>query len=547
MASRIDRGVRTVDVQKIVGSVSRWQNLRSDFFYRTGRAVTQRFQRVGQALAAGKVLPPLELYKLRRPTVGPGDPPPSEYYVVDGHHRVAMARRLGQDFFDARVIEYTAGQRPPLGPEGDETKLAHALRSVRLFRDAPADDLLSLWRCLFEAPVRAGDVICRRGDPGERFYVIKSGSVEVRLGTGQTGMLLYRLGPGDCFGEMSLLVGSVRSADVVAVEDGVLWVLERSDFERVLNTSVSMLRAMNRSLAERLAMATDVIEQTELIGPRSGPAGLQFGPYRVLAQIGSGGMAVVYSAARESDGLTVALKVLPVSWGEAPELRARLERESAILRQLEHPGVIRMLDVGSVSDRMGGGTYVVMEWLPDGLDRVLRAQYPQPLDVARALTISLGVADALAAVHAAGLMHRDVKPSNILLRSDGQPVLTDFGVAAAIVDVMTEYRLTPPNVLVGTADYLAPEAIGGGAIDGRVDLYALGVVLYEMLTGFVPFAGRAPVDTLRAQREEPVPPLPKTVPAVVRAVVERALAKNPDERFASASEMGAALRSASTH
>jgi serine/threonine protein kinase len=308
-----------------------------------------------------------------------------------------------------------------------------------------------------------------------------------------------------------------------------------------------MLRAMNRSLAERLAMATDVIEQTELIGPRSGPAGLQFGPYRVLAQIGSGGMAVVYSAARESDGLTVALKVLPVSWGEAPELRARLERESAILRQLEHPGVIRMLDVGSVSDRMGGGTYVVMEWLPDGLDRVLRAQYPQPLDVARALTISLGVADALAAVHAAGLMHRDVKPSNILLRSDGQPVLTDFGVAAAIVDVMTEYRLTPPNVLVGTADYLAPEAIGGGAIDGRVDLYALGVVLYEMLTGFVPFAGRAPVDTLRAQREEPVPPLPKTVPAVVRAVVERALAKNPDERFASASEMGAALRSASTH
>jgi CRP-like cAMP-binding protein len=538
MAARVDRGILTVDVHKVVGSVSRWSNLRSDFFYRHGRAITQRFERVGQAMAAGKVLPPLELYKLRRRGARANEPQPSEYYVVDGHHRVAMARRLGQDFLDARVIEYTAGRQQ----QGDETRLSHALRSVRLFRDAPADDLLNLWRQLKEETVRAGTVVCRRGEPGERFYVIKSGSVDVRLGPGQDGVLLYRLGPGDCFGEMSLLVGSVRSADVVAVEDGVLWALERSDFERVLNTSVSLLRAMNRSLAERLAMATDVIEQTELIGPRSGPAGLRFGPYRVLAQIGSGGMAAVYSAARESDGLTVALKVLPVSWGEAPELRARLERESAILRQLEHPGVIRMLDVGSVSDRLGGGTYVVMEWLPDGLDRVLRAQYPAPLGVERAVELACGVADALGAVHAAGMAHRDVKPSNILLRSDGQPVLTDFGVAAAIVDVMTEHRLTPPNVLVGTADYLAPEAIAGGPVDLRSDLYALGVVLYEMLTGFVPFAGRAPVDMLRAHREEPVPPLPETVPPPVRAVVDRALAKNPADRFASASDMAAALR-----
>ena len=127
-------------------------------------------------------------------------------------------------------------------------------------------------------------------------------------------------------------------------------------------------------------MATNVIEQAERMGARAGPAGLRFGPYRVLAQVGVGGMAVVYSAARESDGLTVALKVLPAGWGVAPELRARLERESTIMRRLQHPSVIRLLDVGAVADQLGGGTYIAMEWIPDGLDRVLRAQFPEPLE-----------------------------------------------------------------------------------------------------------------------------------------------------------------------
>src|SRR5207237_4821075 len=144
--------------------------------------------------------------------------------------------------------------------------------------------------------------------------------------------------------------------------------------------------------------------QTERMGARPGPAGLRFGPYRVLGQVGVGGMAAVYSAARESDGRTVALKVLPAGWGAAPELRARLERESAIMRRLQHPGVIRLLDVGAVGDHLGGGTYIAMEWIPDGLDRVLRARFPEPLEQSPAIRIAIGLADALAAIHAAGLV-----------------------------------------------------------------------------------------------------------------------------------------------
>ncbi len=340
---------------------------------------------------------------------------------------------------------------------------------------------------------------------------------------------------------MSLLSGAPRSADVVALEDSVVWVLARSDFDAVVNESVPLLRALNRSVVQRLSMATDVIEQSRYGGAGAGTVGLRFGPYRVIAQLGAGGMAVVYSAVHEVTGVVVALKVLPASWGTAPELKARLNREAAILRRIEHPGVIRLLDIGAVADRLGGGTYIAMEWLPDALDRVLCAQFPEPMGYPAALRIAATVAEALGAVHAAGLIHRDLKPSNILLRADGQPVLTDFGLAAALATTMSEQRLTPPNVLVGTADYLAPEVIAGQPVDARADLYALGVVLFEMLTGFVPFAGRDPLQMLRAHLDEAVPPLPPALPPAVHAIVHQALQKNPRDRYATADEMAAAL------
>jgi serine/threonine protein kinase len=134
-----------------------------------------------------------------------------------------------------------------------------------------------------------------------------------------------------------------------------------------------------------------------------------------------------------------------------------------------------------------------------------------------------------------------VKPSNILLRADGSPVLTDFGLAVALAEVARVRRLTPSNVIVGTADYLSPEQIAGGMVDGRADIYSLGVVLYEMLSGYVPFAGRDPMDTLKAHLEEPPPALPEDVPIGARAIVDKALKKRPDERFPSAAEMKAAL------
>jgi len=422
-----------------------------------------------------------------------------------------------------------------------ELQLAHALRSVLLFREVPAADLAAIWRHLSEVRLPAGTVLFQRGEPGDRFYVIQAGTLEVRLGLGPTDIPLRRLGPGDFVGELALLTGEPRSADVVVAEDAVLWALDHVDFEDLLSRSVPLLRALNRALCDLVARLT---LEVEAASARRGVAGLRFGPYRVIEQIGVGGMAVVYSAVHVTSETAVALKVLPVAWGSAPELHERLGREAAALQRINHSNVIKVLDVGEVETHLGGGCYLAMEWLPNALDRVLRAQYPEPLPTTTALRLAHGVAQGLSAVHTAGLVHRDVKPSNILLRADGSPVLADFGLVAVLTDIMQGYRLTPSNVIVGTADYLSPEQIAGLPVDGRGDIYSLGVVLYEMLAGYVPFAGRDPLDILHAHVEEPPPPLPSTVPSAASAIVERALQKRPGDRFASATAMASALEAA---
>jgi hypothetical protein len=429
------------------------------------------------------------------------------------------------------------------GSRRDEARLAHALRSVPLFRDVPVDDLVAIWRCLQEVRAPAGSVICEHNAPGDCMYIVQAGEIEVRLGLDEAGVHLRRGGPGDFVGEMALLTGAPRSADVVVVEDAVLWSLDRADFEAVMARSPSLARALNRQLAERLGLITRLVGQR---GARAGagPAGMRFGPFRVVEQLGAGGMAVVYSAVHETADTSVALKVLPAAWGAAPELRARLQREADALRSIAHPNVVSVLTIGEVEPVLGGGCFIALEWLPQALDRVLRAQYPEPLRPATALRIARGVAAGLSATHRVGLLHRDVKPSNVMLRADGTPVLTDFGLATALAETAVAHRLTPSNVIVGTADYMAPEQTDGAPPDPRSDIYALGVVLYEMLTGQVPFAGREPTQTFRAHREEPPPPLPPEVPAAAARIVATALSKRPDERFGSAADMVAALDAA---
>ncbi len=425
----------------------------------------------------------------------------------------------------------------------DEARLAHALRSVPLFRDVTPEDLIAIWRCLQAVRAPRGSVICEMGAAGDAMFVVQSGELEVRLGLDENGVPIRRAGPGDFVGEMALLTGEPRSADVVAIDDTVLWVLERRDFD-VLMERNSLARSLNRALAERVGLMTRIVAAQSPFGGAASVVGMRFGPFRVVEQLGAGGMAVVYAAVHDRSGASVALKVLPAAWGSSPELGARLKREADLLGRLDHPNVVSLVEVGDVDARLGGGRYIAIEWLPQGLDRVLRARFPEPLSAGGATRIARGIADALAATHEAGLLHRDVKPSNVRLRADATPVLIDFGLAAHLEEQAARERLTPSHIVVGTADYMAPEQIDGAAPDPRSDLYALGATFYEMLAGHVPFAGREPMAALEAHRREPPPPLGEEIPATLRAIVTRALAKRPEERFPDARSMAEALASA---
>jgi len=263
--------------------------------------------------------------------------------------------------------------------------------------------------------------------------------------------------------------------------------------------------------------------------------GKQLGSYKIEAILGSGGMAVVYRALQD-DGKAVALKVLFPPPSAGVEIRLRFEREARTAARLNHPGIVRVLDAGQIDDYAYlAMTYIEGQTLADHLAQ----QHNSPMDEATAADIAWQIADALYYAHSQGVVHRDVKPSNILLTPDGRALLTDFGVAQALDDP----ALTRTGHTVGTPTYMAPEqASGDQPIDGRADLYALGVVLYHIVTGRTPFQGTTP-QVLHAHIYDS-PPSPSSVAQVspaMEAVILKSLAKDASQRFQTGAAMAQAL------
>jgi eukaryotic-like serine/threonine-protein kinase len=260
--------------------------------------------------------------------------------------------------------------------------------------------------------------------------------------------------------------------------------------------------------------------------------------YVVEAQIGRGGMATVWRAHDTVLNRTVALKRLRAGLRDDTESMARFSREARTVARLSHPGIVRLLDMGEDDD----GPYLVME-LVDGEDlntRIGREGPMAPRDVAR---IGAQVASTLAFAHRHGVIHRDIKSQNVLIDRAGNAKLADFGIAQ-LLEVSGESRLTRSGMMVGTSDYLAPEQAEGRPVDGRTDTYSLGIVLWECLTGELPFPGENFVAVAMRQLNDPLPD-PRTrvpeIPAGLAECVLRAAAKNPDERFASAEDFAAEL------
>jgi serine/threonine-protein kinase len=270
--------------------------------------------------------------------------------------------------------------------------------------------------------------------------------------------------------------------------------------------------------------------------------------FEILAVLGEGGTGIVYDALRLPERERVALKVLHNHLLGDRQIRGRFEREARILRRLHGPHVCPILEFGELPDPRRDGQSVLYMALPkiDGppLDAVLRRE--GPLTIARSLDIMLQVLDALKLAHAQGVIHRDLKPANVLLRGGSHVIVVDFGLAKIIAGEAGTTILTAHNMVCGTPEYMAPEQARGDELDARCDVYAAGVMLYELLTGSVPFGGATPLNVLTAHLTTPAEPPRTRAPArgispALEAVVMHAMAKDPAHRYPSAAAVSAAL------
>jgi predicted Ser/Thr protein kinase len=259
------------------------------------------------------------------------------------------------------------------------------------------------------------------------------------------------------------------------------------------------------------------------------------GRFRIERLLGRGGMSSVWQAYDEELGRPVAIKLLHARRLESADSVDRFEREARTLALLAHPGIVTVIDRGETDGR----PFIVCE-LVDGRDLHERISLEGRLPIREALAIAVQVASALAYAHGRGVIHRDVKPHNVLLTADGHAKLTDFGIAR----VDDAPALTNPGRVLGTGDYVAPEQAQGLPLDGRADIYALGALLYHCLTGVPPYRGASFVEIAGQHLRAPVPEVQARCLEAsdgVAAIVSRALAKRPDDRFADVGQMQAAL------
>ena len=286
----------------------------------------------------------------------------------------------------------------------------------------------------------------------------------------------------------------------------------------------------------------------EELDPDELPVGTKLaGRYRIGKRIGLGGMAQVYEAEHTTITRPVAIKVLSGEFTKRPAVVVRFLQEARASSQVAHENVVEVTDFGETED---GRPFIVMEYLEgESLSATLLAE--GPFDWARTRGVLLQILGALEAAHAHRVIHRDMKPGNCfrIHRHDNPDFIKvlDFGIAKVLREDGTGISLTAQGTVMGTPDYMSPEQCRGTKVDARADLYALGVMTYEMLTGKLPFAAKHPVDVMHMHVFEVAPPIREVapdveVPAAAMKIVKRAMAKDPDDRFPDATAFAAAVR-----
>jgi serine/threonine protein kinase len=387
---------------------------------------------------------------------------------------------------------------------------AKFLKTVPAFRSLATREVERLSSQCEPMSFGPGQKILERGDPGDSMFVIQRGEVKVPIVDDQgREKFVARLGPSEFFGEMALLTGEPRNADVIA------------------ETAVEVLRILREPLQDFLHKNTAVASfLTELLGQRlqQGDKIKQVGKYRLVGELGRGGMALVYEGLHPQLNTAVAIKMLSHELVYDEEFASRFKEEAKILAGLKHENIVEVID----TEEAYATFFIIMEKVSGTvLSRMIDTRGVLPFDDTRSILRQLG--SALDYAHTHGIIHRDIKPANVIIEDGGRVKLMDFGIAKTRAEAEQE-----DEDIVGTAEYMSPEQALGRKMDGRADIYSLGIMAYEMLTGRLPFDSPDPYEILRRHVRDEVPS-PKAinprVPDDLNELVRRACAKKPEERF----------------
>jgi len=435
------------------------------------------------------------------------------------------------------------------------------LRDYPIFKDYSDELLAELSKLIIEKEFDTNEAIFHEGDVGDSIYIVKEGEVAIKRALGPSGeeeKTIATIERGNFFGEMALFDNLPRSGSAYASKKTKVLILKKENFlelqKKDPQTAMTTLITMNRVMSERLRKTSKSFLSSFEFGnvlsairgfikgtgggeEKSERQGSGFGRYEIMGELGKGSMGVVYRAYDPQLGRPIALKVLRQDRITSEAFVLRFLREGKAIGRLSHPNIVNVYDIGQ-----GRGTiYLAMELIEgETLGQVMEKKR---LSVEEMVSLGIQVAETLDYAHQKGIVHRDVKPGNIILQSNGKIKITDFGIAH-LEDPSMPHQ-TQTGEILGTPAYMSPEQFSSQTIDGRSDLFSLGIILYELATGKRPFEGKNLAAIFSSVTlETPVAPakLNPEISQDLSEIIMKCLNKRPEDRFGRGNALAEALR-----